>query len=395
MGSIFKFYFAYGPRSLIHTEPCLIRRPTPHRASTIPPTSTTPAASASSCTSRGGGRTGSFARRSQVLINLLHRGACGCEANTGDGAGILIQMPDRFLRRKRGALGIALPPPSAVRRGPGVPPARRRRPRAPIAAICSSRSSTRKGRRSSAGATCPTDDTPGRPERRRGRAGVPADLHRPGSDGCRPGVTDARAPFERKLYVIRKRDRARRRRARRCRSARCFYIVSLSSQHADLQGHAHGRIRSRRCSPIWRPGRRVGAGARAPAVQHQHVPVLAAGASVPLRRAQRRDQHAARQHQLDEGARGAVRVGAVRRRPAEDPADHPRGRQRHGDVRQRARVPRHGRAIAAARDSDDDSGAVGRPREHERRARRRSTSTTRRSWSPGTARRPSRSPTAR
>src|SRR6266852_2104458 len=35
----------------------------------------------------------------QVLINLLHRGACGCEANTGDGAGILLQMPDKFLRR--------------------------------------------------------------------------------------------------------------------------------------------------------------------------------------------------------------------------------------------------------------------------------------------------------
>ena len=30
----------------------------------------------------------------QVLINLEHRGACGCEANTGDGAGILIQTPD-------------------------------------------------------------------------------------------------------------------------------------------------------------------------------------------------------------------------------------------------------------------------------------------------------------
>ena len=30
----------------------------------------------------------------QVLINLEHRGACGCEANTGDGAGILVQMPD-------------------------------------------------------------------------------------------------------------------------------------------------------------------------------------------------------------------------------------------------------------------------------------------------------------
>ena len=36
----------------------------------------------------------------QVLVNLLHRGACGCEPNTGDGAGITIQMPDRFLRRE-------------------------------------------------------------------------------------------------------------------------------------------------------------------------------------------------------------------------------------------------------------------------------------------------------
>src|SRR6185369_317470 len=35
----------------------------------------------------------------QVLKNLLHRGACGCEVNTGDGAGILIQMPHAFLPR--------------------------------------------------------------------------------------------------------------------------------------------------------------------------------------------------------------------------------------------------------------------------------------------------------
>src|SRR3954464_11460195 len=35
----------------------------------------------------------------QVLINLGHRGACGCEVNTGDGAGILVQMPDKFLRK--------------------------------------------------------------------------------------------------------------------------------------------------------------------------------------------------------------------------------------------------------------------------------------------------------
>jgi glutamate synthase (ferredoxin) len=42
----------------------------------------------------------------QVLINLEHRGACGCEANTGDGAGILIQTPDAFLRK---SVSFALP----------------------------------------------------------------------------------------------------------------------------------------------------------------------------------------------------------------------------------------------------------------------------------------------
>ena len=46
----------------------------------------------------------------------------------------------------------------------------------------------------------------------------------------------------------------------------------------------------------------------------------------------------------------------------EDPADHPRGRQRHGDVRQRARVPGHGGPVAAARRADDDPRAVAEPR---------------------------------
>jgi len=45
----------------------------------------------------------------EILINLEHRGACGCDENTGDGAGILIQLPDRFLRAKCDELGIQLP----------------------------------------------------------------------------------------------------------------------------------------------------------------------------------------------------------------------------------------------------------------------------------------------
>jgi glutamate synthase (ferredoxin) len=45
----------------------------------------------------------------QVLLNLDHRGACGCEANTGDGAGILMQTPHAFLQKVCAAANIHLP----------------------------------------------------------------------------------------------------------------------------------------------------------------------------------------------------------------------------------------------------------------------------------------------
>jgi glutamate synthase (NADPH/NADH) large chain len=44
-----------------------------------------------------------------VLGNLDHRGGQGCEANTGDGAGILLQIPDAFFRRELGKDSITLP----------------------------------------------------------------------------------------------------------------------------------------------------------------------------------------------------------------------------------------------------------------------------------------------
>lgn len=46
----------------------------------------------------------------EVLNNLDHRGARGCDPDTGDGAGILVSMPDKFLRRECSSLGIKLPP---------------------------------------------------------------------------------------------------------------------------------------------------------------------------------------------------------------------------------------------------------------------------------------------
>jgi len=45
----------------------------------------------------------------KVLEKMKHRGACGCENNTGDGSGILIQLPDRFLRKACEERDIELP----------------------------------------------------------------------------------------------------------------------------------------------------------------------------------------------------------------------------------------------------------------------------------------------
>ena len=43
----------------------------------------------------------------EVLINLTHRGAAGCDPETGDGAGILIQIPHDFFVQECGKLGIS------------------------------------------------------------------------------------------------------------------------------------------------------------------------------------------------------------------------------------------------------------------------------------------------
>lgn len=46
-----------------------------------------------------------------ILKNLTHRGGCGSESNTGDGAGILIQIPHAFFKKACEEVGIILPPP--------------------------------------------------------------------------------------------------------------------------------------------------------------------------------------------------------------------------------------------------------------------------------------------
>ncbi len=63
-----------------------------------------------------------------VLENMEHRGACGCEENTGDGAGILIQIPHEFFKGCLLEQGVRLPGPGSYGAGlvffPGDPASR-------------------------------------------------------------------------------------------------------------------------------------------------------------------------------------------------------------------------------------------------------------------------------
>src|ERR1700742_1740182 len=46
-----------------------------------------------------------------ILCNLEHRGAVGADPRTGDGAGILVQIPHPFFKRKAAEIGFELPEP--------------------------------------------------------------------------------------------------------------------------------------------------------------------------------------------------------------------------------------------------------------------------------------------
>jgi len=132
-----------------------------------------------------------------VLKNLLHRGACGCEVNTGDGAGILIQLPHAFLARECGTLGITLPAPRWY--GAGLvflptDPSQAARCQAIFEEIIREEGQALLGWRD-----VPTDDSPVGPS---ARAVEP--IVKQIFIGRDAAILDDPS-FERKLYVIRKR----------------------------------------------------------------------------------------------------------------------------------------------------------------------------------------------
>ena len=131
-----------------------------------------------------------ISRAIETLDNLEHRGAEGADAETGDGAGILTQIPDAFLRA---SVDFALPPRGRVR-GRGLLPPARGRP--PVGVRDRDRAAGR-GRRP-AGA---------RLARRAGRR-VGARPGRANVDAGHPPAADRRSgdgDFERALYAIRRR----------------------------------------------------------------------------------------------------------------------------------------------------------------------------------------------
>ena len=132
-----------------------------------------------------------------ILRNLMHRGACGCEENTGDGAGILIQLPHAFLQRECAKLGVTLP--AAGHYGTGVvflprEAVEAKRCQEMFAAIVREEGQTLLCWRD-----VPVDDSSLGPT---ARSAEPA--FRQIFIGRAPGITDEQT-FERKLYVIRKR----------------------------------------------------------------------------------------------------------------------------------------------------------------------------------------------
>ena len=141
-----------------------------------------------------------LAQAIQVLRNLDHRGACGCEVNTGDGAGVLLQMPHKFLLKVAEKDGFALPAPGEYGSGLLFLPrnaSKRRKLEEKFEQIVQSEGQTIIGWR-----TVPTNNKSLGETARGSEPFVVQVFIGRGTGG---GAVSEELAFERKLYVIRKR----------------------------------------------------------------------------------------------------------------------------------------------------------------------------------------------
>jgi glutamate synthase (ferredoxin) len=164
----------------------------------------------------------------QALRNLDHRGACGCEANTGDGAGILIQTPHTFLKEVAAKEKISLP--GAGEYGVGMvylprDPAQRAECEKIFTGIVAG-----EGQRVLGWRTIPTNNA---------SLGATAKASEPFMRQVfiarNPKLADDMA-FERKLYVIRKRAENAIRYSGKVKGGGDFYFASLSFKTVVYKG---------------------------------------------------------------------------------------------------------------------------------------------------------------
>ena len=164
----------------------------------------------------------------QVLLNLDHRGACGCEANTGDGAGILIQPPHDFLKLVAKEARINLPAPGEYAVGMVFLP-----PKSSQRAECEKIFRDivhEEGQRLLGWRTIPTNNGP---LGKTARSAEP--FMRQAFIARDPKLADDMA-FERKLYVIRKRAENAIHYSGKVTGGEYFYISSLSFKTLVYKG---------------------------------------------------------------------------------------------------------------------------------------------------------------
>jgi glutamate synthase (NADPH/NADH) large chain len=165
----------------------------------------------------------------RILRHMTHRGACGCEENTGDGAGILTALPHEFLRKvTKQELGVDLPEPGQY--GAGVvflptDPAQRELFRQTVNEIVAAQGQQLIGWRR----------VPQRPDKANvGPSARDAEPHMEMLLVASPGGLDQDA-LERQLFLIRKQASHRIRNSDHSQ-ALMFYICSLSTKTLIYKG---------------------------------------------------------------------------------------------------------------------------------------------------------------
>jgi glutamate synthase (ferredoxin) len=164
----------------------------------------------------------------KILVNLDHRGAVGAEHNTGDGAGILIQVPHDFFVTEAARLGFKLP--AVGQYGVGqlfLPPnpAERAAIKSELAKIIAEEGQTLLGWRD-----VPVNNSS------LGKTAIAAEPFMEQVFIGRNAALKDEAAFERKLYVIRKIAEQRIRYAGKIAGGKYFYVPSLSARTLTYKG---------------------------------------------------------------------------------------------------------------------------------------------------------------